>query len=213
METVVTGSSNNKETGSGNGKGGTVDFAVQKIAENGSMKNIHKASVGDWGGKKVSIQVDKLKVNMSVITTFFKTQIDAIVEHQAIKSRLVSHTIIIPNDADLAVLKEAVIFGHKLELITQRLGSLYVGEAQVEKSYTPATSSKTAICFPVYYTHATDPMYTTDDGCYCAGNMIVLIGGSGLDRSVEVRMIHGGTEIEVEVVTGKFHCLKIGFFS
>ncbi|WAR27204.1 HS12A-like protein, partial [Mya arenaria] len=55
---------------------------------------------------------------------------------------------------------------------------LFVGEAQVEKSYTPAKSSKTAICFPVYYTHATDPVYTTDDGCYCAGNMIVPIGGT-----------------------------------
>ncbi|WAR26478.1 hypothetical protein MAR_012182 [Mya arenaria] len=33
---------------------------------------------------------------------------------------------------------------------------LFVGEAQVEKSYTPAKSN---------------PMYTTDEGCYSAGNI------------------------------------------
>ncbi|WAR26719.1 HS12A-like protein [Mya arenaria] len=282
--------------------GGTVDIAVQEVAENGSMKNIYKASGGDWGGTKVdeayviflqnmlgkdsidafkrcymedyifmirdfemkkrgvdplkserpvifrvsamlpklikktrgkkiheaitdspfdstvSIQGDKLKVDMSVVATFFKTQIDAIVDEvsniieqstigdidaivlvggfsncsllqQAIKSRFVNHTIIIPNDADLAVLKGAVIFGHKPELITQRVSKytyglrmkrpfvdkvhneyykviredgkvccgncfdihitagqcLFVGEAQVQKSYTPAKSTPTCV--------------------------------------------------------------------
>ncbi|XP_052781107.1 heat shock 70 kDa protein 12A-like isoform X2 [Mya arenaria] len=149
--------------------GGTVDIAVQEVAENGSMKNIYKASGGDWGGTKVdeayviflqnmlgkdsidafkrcymedyifmirdfemkkrgvdplkserpvifrvsamlpklikktrgkkiheaitdspfdstvSIQGDKLKVDMSVVATFFKTQIDAIIDHLSIE--------------------------------------------------------------------------------------------------------------------------------
>ncbi|WAR26553.1 HS12A-like protein [Mya arenaria] len=54
--------------------GGTVDIAVQEVAENGSMKNIYKASGGDWGGTKVSIKDDKMKVDMT-------KQIDAIAEH------------------------------------------------------------------------------------------------------------------------------------
>ncbi|WAR27206.1 HS12A-like protein [Mya arenaria] len=33
--------------------GGTVDIAVQEVAGSGSMKNIYKASGGDWGGTKV----------------------------------------------------------------------------------------------------------------------------------------------------------------
>ncbi|XP_052781110.1 heat shock 70 kDa protein 12A-like isoform X2 [Mya arenaria] len=213
--------------------GGTVDIAVQEVAENGSMKNIFKASGGDWGGTKVdeayvrfledmlgkdtidefkrsnmedymfmsrqfemkkrevdplhsdkpvvfrisatlpelvkqrkgmeihdliihsaynntvSIKADKLKVDMDIVRNFFKIQVDAIVDHvsnlldpsnigdigaillvggfndcpllqQAMKTTFVNHTIIIPNEPDLAVLKGAVIFGHKPELISQR---------------------------------------------------------------------------------------------
>ncbi|XP_052779624.1 heat shock 70 kDa protein 12A-like isoform X2 [Mya arenaria] len=33
--------------------GGTVDIAVQEVTFNGAMKNIYKASGGDWGGTKV----------------------------------------------------------------------------------------------------------------------------------------------------------------
>ncbi|WAR27210.1 HS12A-like protein, partial [Mya arenaria] len=222
-----TGSSDNKNVYIS----GPVDIAAQEVAENGSMKNIYKASGGDRGGTKVDeayvillqnmlekdpidafkrcymddyifmirdfemkkrgvdplksdklvifrvsamlpkliknpgakkiyeaitdtpfdstvlIQGDKLKVDLSVVTTFFKAQIDAIVDHvsniieqstiggieaiilvggfsncsllqQAIKSRFVSNTIIILNEPYLAVLKGAVIFGHKPELIT-----------------------------------------------------------------------------------------------
>ncbi|XP_052780057.1 heat shock 70 kDa protein 12A-like [Mya arenaria] len=218
--------------------GGTVDIAVQEVAENGSMKNIYKASGGDWGGTKVddayvkfledmlgkesfeefkrsnmddyifmirefelkkrsvdpvksdkpiifrvpfglhaknfrgkkihevirdspfgstvSIKDDKLKVNVSVVTKCFKTQVDAIVDHvsnlidqstideiaavvlvggfsncpilqQAMKTKLDNHTIIVPNDPDLAVLKGAVIFGHKPELISQRVSKYTYG--------------------------------------------------------------------------------------
>ncbi|XP_052781386.1 heat shock 70 kDa protein 12A-like [Mya arenaria] len=220
--------------------GGTVDIAVQEVAENGSMKNIYKASGGDWGGTKVdeayvkflenmlgtdsidafkrcymedyiymirdfemkkrdvdpltsdkpvvfrvsamlpklvkksrgkkiheaikdsqfdktvSIQGDKLKVDMSIVTNFFKTQVEAIVGHvshiidhlnvgdiaavvlvggfsncpllqQAMKTKFYNHTIIVPSDPDLAVLKGAAIFGHKPELISQRVSKYTYG--------------------------------------------------------------------------------------
>ncbi|XP_052781652.1 heat shock 70 kDa protein 12A-like [Mya arenaria] len=351
--------------------GGTVDIAVQELAENGSLKNIFKASGGDWGGtkvdeaylrflediigkdsidefkrsyiedymfmsrhfemkkrevdplnsdkpvvfrisatlpqlvkqskgkeihdlindstfkNKVSIKADKLKVDMDVVKNFFKIQIDAIVDHvsnlldqstigdieaivlvggfnnclllkQAIKSKFDKHSIVVPNDPDLAVLKGAVIFGHKPELISQRVSKytygvklranfnehvhrksykviakngdahcenvfdkhstamkcLIVGEEHVEKSYYPQESSNTVLCFKFYYTLDPDPMYVTDEGCHFAGKLEVPIEGSGFARSVKVRMIYGGTEIEVEATeaaTRKVHRLKIDF--
>ncbi|XP_052764771.1 heat shock 70 kDa protein 12A-like [Mya arenaria] len=351
--------------------GGTVDIAVQEVAENGSMKNIYKASGGDWGGTKVdeafvqfledmlgkesidefrrsnmedylylirdfevkkrnidptksdkpvvfrisamlpklvkkikgkkipevimdssfgttvSVQGDKLKVDMSVVMLLFKTQVDKIVQHvsnlieqptigdieaivlvggfskcpllqQAIKLKFDDHTSIVPNDPDLAVLKGAVIFGHKPELINQRVSKytygvevmrpfidnvhkedykvvcddgidrcnncfdkhitagqyLIFGEAQVEKFYTTTTPSQSNLPFPIFYTLDPNPMYTTVEGCHLAGTIIVAIGGSGLGRMVKVRMIYGGTEIQVdatEVSTGNVHHLKIDF--
>ncbi|XP_052761483.1 heat shock 70 kDa protein 12A-like [Mya arenaria] len=353
--------------------GGTVDIAVQEVAENGSMKNIYKASGGDWGGtkvdeafvefledmlgkesidefkrsnmedylymirdfevkkrnvdptksdkpvvfrisamlpklvkkikgkkipevimdslfgSKVSVQGDKLKVDMSVVTFLFKTQVDAIVQHvselierstkgyieaivlvggfskcpllqQAIKLKFDDHKVIVPNDPDLAVLKGAVIFGHKPELINQRVSkytygvntnmhfidnvhkeaykvthedgvvscencfdkhitagqSLTFREAQVEKCYVATASSQTFLLFPIFYTLDPNPLYTTDQGCHLAGTLNVDIGGSGLGRKVKVRMIYGGTEIEVdatEVATGNVKRMKIDFLS
>ncbi|XP_052765246.1 heat shock 70 kDa protein 12A-like [Mya arenaria] len=353
--------------------GGTVDIAVQEVAENGSMKNIYKASGGDWGGAKVdeafvkfleyilgkesidefkrsnmedylymirdfevkkrnvdplkgdkpvvfrisatlpklvkkikgkkipeviidslfgstvSVQGDKLKVDMSVVTFLFKTQVDGIVQHvsslieqsmigdieaivlvggfskcpllqQAIKLKFVCHKVIVPNDPDLAVLKGAVIFGHKPELINQRVSkytygieastpfidnvhreaykvideggavrcincfdkhitagqSLIFGEAQVEQYYLTTASSQTILPFPIFYTLDPNPTYTTAEGCHLAGTLNVAIGGSGLGREVEVRMIYGGTEIEVEateVATGNVKRMKIDFLS
>ncbi|WAR26477.1 HS12B-like protein [Mya arenaria] len=213
--------------------GGTVDIAVQEVAENGSMKNIYKASGGDWGGTKVdeayvkflenmlgtdsidafkrcymedyiymirdfemkkrdvdpltsdkpvvfrvsamlpklvkksrgkkiheaikdsqfdktvSIQGDKLKVDMSIVTNFFKTQVEAIVGH-------VSHIIDHLNVGDIAAV---VLVGgfSKLAVPLERHGTI---------------------------------------------------------RAVKTRMIYGGTEIEVEateVATGKVHRLKFDF--
>ncbi|XP_052778694.1 heat shock 70 kDa protein 12A-like [Mya arenaria] len=153
-------------------EGGTVYISVQEVAENGSMKNIYKASGGDWGEAKVdeayvkflenmlvedcslisvvSIKADKLKVNASVVTNFFKAQVEAIVDQvsniieysrigdiaavvlvggfsnchllmHAMKTKFDDHKIIVPNEPDLIVLKGAVIFGHKPELISQRV--------------------------------------------------------------------------------------------
>ncbi|XP_052778687.1 heat shock 70 kDa protein 12A-like [Mya arenaria] len=191
--------------------GGTVDIAVQEVTDNGSMKNIYKASGGDWGGTKVdeayvkflerilgmdsidefkrsnmedymlmirdfeikkrevdpqksdkpvvAIKADKLKVDMDVVRNIFKIQIEAIVDHvsnlldqstiveigaivlvggfndcpllqQSFKSKFDDHTIIVPNDADLAVFKGAVIFGHKPELISQRV-SIYTNGIEI----------------------------------------------------------------------------------
>ncbi|WAR26552.1 HS12A-like protein [Mya arenaria] len=263
-------------------KSGTVDIAVQEVAENGSMKNIYKASGGDWGGTKVddaymkfledmlgketieefkrsnmddymfmirefelkkrtvdpvksvkpmifripfgllvknirgkkihevikdspfdstvSIKDDKMKVNVSVVTNFFKTQVDAIVEHV---SNLIDQSII----GDIA----AVV------LVGGFTGQcLNVQKAQVEKNYLPFNSNQIAIRFPIYYTLDPDPMYVTDEGCHIADELEVPIEGSGLARSVNVRMIYGGTEIEVEateVATEKVHRLRIDFLS
>ncbi|XP_052780048.1 heat shock 70 kDa protein 12A-like isoform X2 [Mya arenaria] len=333
--------------------GGTVDITVQEITTNGAMKNIYKASGGDWGGTKVDdayikfladvvgnetlleykrthmedylylisdFEVKKRAVNLlqSNITVTLRIsvtlselvqkikgktledllkesqhssepQIDSIIDHvsgiveqqnvseieaivlvggfskclllqQAFKSKFKSFKIIVPNDGDLAVLKGAVIFGHKPELISQRVSrytygveSLFpfienvhkesykvicedgkpgcehlfdkhitsgqyldVGEAQVKQVYTPSTSWQTYMPFPVYCTLDQNPMYTTDDGCHYAGTLTVPFEGSGLDREVDVRMIYGGTEIEVEateVATGKVHRIKVDFLS
>ncbi|CAG2205702.1 unnamed protein product [Mytilus edulis] len=40
--------------------GGTVDIAVHQIQENGRIKELNKASGGDWGGIKVDQEFDKL---------------------------------------------------------------------------------------------------------------------------------------------------------
>ncbi|XP_052778686.1 heat shock 70 kDa protein 12A-like [Mya arenaria] len=220
--------------------GGTVDIAVQEVAGSGSMKNIYKASGGDWGGTKVddayvtfvadiigkdtieefkrshmddyvymirdfemkkrgfdplkinksvifrisatlphivkeskgkeihdlitdspfkstvSITADKLRVDKNVVKNLIENQADAIVDHvsslldqstkddigtivlvggfntcqllqQAMKTKFDKHKIIIPTDPDLAVLKGAVIFGHKPELISQRVSKYSYG--------------------------------------------------------------------------------------
>ncbi|XP_052779623.1 heat shock 70 kDa protein 12A-like isoform X1 [Mya arenaria] len=258
---------------------------MQKITGK-TLKDLLK---GLTHSNQVSLSGDKLKFEIGFIVTFFKPQIDAIVNQvtrlverqndsgieaivlvggfskcpllqQAIKSNFLKQKIIVPNDGDLAVLKGPVIFGHKPELISQRVSKytygvkvmfpfienvhkesykvigedgkarckntfskhitsgecLDVGEAQVRQVYTPTTSRQTDLPFGVYYTHDKNPMYTTDDGCHCAGTLTVPIEESGYDRDVEVRMIYGGTEIEVEtteVATGKVHRIKVDFLS
>ncbi|XP_052780054.1 heat shock 70 kDa protein 12A-like isoform X2 [Mya arenaria] len=239
--------------------GGTVDFAVQEVAENGSMNNIYKASGGDWGGTKVeeayvkflediigkdsidefkrsnmedyifmirdfemkkrdvdplksekpvvfritatllqlvkqrkgkeihelivdsafdktvSIKADKLKVDMDVVRNIFKIQIEAIVDHvsnlldqstvgdieaivlvggfsncsllqQAMNTKFDGHTILVPNDADLAVLNGAVIFGHKPELISQRVSKYtHTGSSSRRKWNRPICNGTNAL--------------------------------------------------------------------
>ncbi|XP_052778685.1 heat shock 70 kDa protein 12A-like [Mya arenaria] len=259
------------------------------LVKNIRGKKIHEVIKDSPFDSTVSIKDDKMKVNVSVVTNFFKTQVDAIVEHvsnlidqsiigdiaavvlvggfsncpllqQAMRTKFDKHTNIVPNDPELAVLKGAVIFGHKPELISQRVSKytygtnksahfiehvhresykvkdengdaycehlfskhitagqcLNVQKAQVEKNYLPFNSNQIAIRFPIYYTLDPDPMYVTDEGCHIADELEVPIEGSGLARSVNVRMIYGGTEIEVEateVATEKVHRLRIDFLS
>ncbi|WAR26713.1 HS12A-like protein [Mya arenaria] len=89
------------------------------------MKNIYKASGGNWGGTKVDEAYSTIgDIEAIVLVGGFS---NSSLLQQSIKSRFVRHTIIIPNDADLVVLKGAVIFGHKPELITQRVSKYTYG--------------------------------------------------------------------------------------
>ncbi|XP_052780055.1 heat shock 70 kDa protein 12A-like [Mya arenaria] len=103
--------------------------------------------------QEASIQRNTIKVNVSEVAILLKTQVDGIVDHvsnlidqstidgiaaiclvggfsncsffqQAMKTKFHNHTIIVPDDPDLAVLIGAVIFGHTADQISKR-GSNY----------------------------------------------------------------------------------------
>ncbi|WAR26707.1 HS12A-like protein [Mya arenaria] len=245
--------------------GGTVDIAVQELAENGSLKNIFKASGGDWGGTKVdeaylrflediigkdSIdefkrsyiedymfmsrhfemkkrEVDPLNSDKPVVFRISATLPQLVKQskgkeiHDLINDSTFKNKVSIKADklkVDMDVVKNFfkiqidAIVDHVSNLLDQStiaMKCLIVGEEHVEKSYYPQESSNTVLCFKFYYTLDPDPMYVTDEG-----KLEVPIEGSGFARSVKVRMIYGGTEIEVEATeaaTRKVHRLKIDF--
>ncbi|WAR26499.1 HS12A-like protein, partial [Mya arenaria] len=162
----------------------TLSELVQKI-KGKTLEDLLKES---QHSSEVSLSRDKLKFEIGFFVTFFKPQIDSIIDH-------VSGIVEQQNVSEI----EAIVL------------YLDVGEAQVKQVYTPSTSWQTYMPFPVYCTLDQNPMYTTDDGCHYAGTLTVPFEGSGLDREVDVRMIYGGTEIEVEateVATGKVHRIK-----
>ncbi|WAR17779.1 hypothetical protein MAR_032373 [Mya arenaria] len=145
-----------------------ISATLPKLVKKIKGKKIPEVIIDSLFGSTVSVQGDKLKVDMSVVTFLFKTQ------------------------------------------------SLIFGEAQVEQYYLTTASSQTILPFPIFYTLDPNPTYTTAEGCHLAGTLNVAIGGSGLGREVEVRMIYGGTEIEVEateVATGNVKRMKIDFLS
>ncbi|WAR26556.1 HS12A-like protein [Mya arenaria] len=198
----------------------------------------------------VAIKADKLKVDMDVVRNIFKIQIEAIVDHvsnlldqstiveigaivlvggfndcpllqQSFKSKFDDHTIIVPNDADLAVFKGAVIFGHKPELISQRV-SIYTNGIEIRVPF-------------IEHVHKESYKIKDEDGKHItAGQCLVIVEAHveknyhavpstaalifkvyyTLDPNPIVGMIYGETEIEVEVtkiVTGSLHRLKIDF--
>jgi len=75
---------------------------------------------------------------------------------------------------------------------------LKFGEAQVVKSYNPASPDQKAIKFEFYATTEKEPNFVTDKGCTQIGNCKITIAGTGIDRAVEVRMIFSGTELYAE---------------
>ncbi|XP_060588441.1 heat shock 70 kDa protein 12B-like [Ruditapes philippinarum] len=214
--------------------GGTVDITVHEVTDQGNLKELHKASGGDWGGTKVDeayeefltsimgpriiskfkaehlddytelcrnfekdkrkisptkldgtvtmrvlpslstlckdmagldftelflrskfrskikVMGDKLRINAEVFAEFFKPTVDKIISQVAdlltkpavqgcasilmaggfsespmlqekVKSSFRNMSVIVPDDAVLAVLKGAVIFGHEPTTITERI--------------------------------------------------------------------------------------------
>ncbi|KAH3837932.1 hypothetical protein DPMN_111335 [Dreissena polymorpha] len=91
---------------------------------------------------------------------------------------------------------------------------LVVGQAQNEESYIPVFDDQKSMDVSIFATCDKNPKFTTDDGCKKIGSIEVPLAGSGTERSVEVRMIFGGTEITVEcqeTATGKITRLPINF--
>ena len=91
---------------------------------------------------------------------------------------------------------------------------LVVGKAQNKESYIPVFDDQKSMDVSIFATCDKNPKFTTDDGCKKIGSIEVPLAGSGTERSVEVRMIFGGTEITVEcqeTATGKITRLPINF--
>ncbi|KAL5011778.1 hypothetical protein ScPMuIL_010329 [Solemya velum] len=76
-------------------------------------------------------------------------------------------------------------------------------------TYKPMSIEQEEITLAVYVTTQTNPQYTTDQGCICLGKLVVNVGKSSSDnkdRSVDVSMTFGGTELSVQArnkLTGK----------
>lgn len=219
--------------------GGTADITIHQVAEDGTLKELHSASGGAWGGIKVdqafeqllidiveedvyaefqkrnasdhfdmgrefevkkrtvkegmskntyiklpsalietytvlkgktlkeaieqsmyvnrvSQTADKLKIDSELLKGFFRDPLEHLVEHireilnqpvakdtnifllvggfsespivqETIKARFPKHKMIVPQDAGLAVLKGAVLFGHRPKLISVRVSRMTYG--------------------------------------------------------------------------------------
>jgi molecular chaperone DnaK (HSP70) len=231
---------------------------------------------------------DKLRVDAAVVKGFFEPSIESIVKHvkgllqnssnkgveaivmvggfsespmlqETVRSRFPDMRIIVPDEAGLAVLKGAVIYGHSPTTISQRVSKftygtdisqvfdvgihplermklthtgvrcenvfsklaeagqiLEVGQAQDEQTYTTINETQTSMGMNIYATTDKKPGFIDDVGCYKIGTFDVPVSGSGVGRAVTVKMIFGGTEIDVECTekaTGKVTHLKVDFLS
>ncbi|WAR26705.1 HS12B-like protein [Mya arenaria] len=191
--------------------GGTVDIAVQEVAENGSMKNIFKASGGDWGGTKVDEAydtIDEFKRSNMEDYMFMSRQFE-------MKKREVD-----PLHSDKPVVFR--ISATLPELVKQRKG-MEIHDLIIHSAYNNTVSIKADKLkvdmdivrnfFKIQVDAIVDHVSNLLDPSNI-GTLKVPIEGSGLARSVTVRLIYGGTEIEVkaiEIATGKVHRMKIDF--
>lgn len=245
--------------------------ALVKAFEDTSKKTIGKKvdEMPRLKGKLAWI-TDKLRISPEIIESLFATVCDRMVAHletlfktspvnevdtilmvggfsespllqEKIKSSFPKKKIIIPDEAGLAVLKGAVIYGHNPKAIQERrarytygvrtslpfkegkdpeekklrvkgidycegkfhshvtIGQpLKCGEAQMTQSYRPTDKDQRAITFKFFATTEKEPNFVTDPRCTEIGNLRIELGGSGLDRSVLVRMIFSGTELCAE---------------
>ncbi|KAH3835273.1 heat shock 70 kDa protein 12A-like isoform X1 [Dreissena polymorpha] len=242
-------------------------------AKHGKDLKVHINSMAEYKGK-VTWMGDKIRLEPAVAESFFKDACEKAASHlknlfskselkdvktilmvggfsesvllqKVIKDATSSDKkIIIPNDAGLAILKGAVVFGHNPLIIKERRSrytygvgtsilfkkgshpeankitgndgkeyctnifgkhveigqELVFGQNNVAKSYTPVNADQTQIGFRFFASTDKDPMYVTDPNCTDIGNLTVDLAGSGTDRSVNVNMIFGDTELHVEAV-------------
>ncbi|XP_052779006.1 heat shock 70 kDa protein 12A-like [Mya arenaria] len=94
--------------------------------------------------------------------------------------------------------------------------ALKVGEAQSEETYVTKSSHTTDVLVEVFATKSQTPVLVTDPGCRQVGKYNLALAGTGGGRLVIVRMIFGGTEIDVEITektTSKVSHISIDFLS
>ncbi|XP_052779002.1 heat shock 70 kDa protein 12A-like isoform X2 [Mya arenaria] len=239
--------------------------------------------------KQVSLSGEKLKMDPTVARNFFKDSIDSTIEHvkdvlqkrenrgveailmvggfseskmlnKAVKQNFPGLKMIVPNEAGLAVLKGAVVFGHEPRGISERISkytygiakdsrfnsskhpesaeftdsdgvnmckdvfdkhvvagqSLKVGEAQSEQTYVTRPSHTSTVTIRIFAAKSKTPFLVTDPGCRLVGKCNIPMTGTGADRKILVRMIFGGTEIDVECTekaTGNVWHIPIDFLS
>ncbi|KAH3806717.1 hypothetical protein DPMN_135041 [Dreissena polymorpha] len=143
--------------------GGTADISVHEKQTDGSLKNIY-ALVGVLG------ELDGFAESPYV--------------QQSIHKALPNKRLIVPGEAGLAVLKGAVMFGHKPDITSSRVMDYTYGirewiiknvfevfvrvnedvpvDSKVERLTTPHSKSSR---IPIYRTRVRDPVFTTDPGC------------------------------------------------
>ncbi|KAK3603239.1 hypothetical protein CHS0354_007569 [Potamilus streckersoni] len=238
---------------------------------------------------KIKLLNDKLKVDGTIIRGFFSKSVQSITQYvksllkskqlegaksiimvggfsecQMLQESIVSSfpeiSIIVPQDASLAVLKGAVIYGHNQDAIVQRVcrytygiagakpfiqgvhkeehreetdvgllcdnmfikfvevgESIKLHERRGEHYFKLNMENQDTYSFPIYISSETSPTYVTDEGCRIlgCGTIVNLDKAVPLkDRKVEVSIIFGGTEMEVEakeVHTGRKSNVVVDF--
>ncbi|XP_052237389.1 heat shock 70 kDa protein 12B-like isoform X2 [Dreissena polymorpha] len=84
---------------------------------------------------------------------------------------------------------------------------LVVGEKQYTQEMRIGDKKQSHVCFRIYTTEKTDVKFVTDAGCTQIGSVILPVSGSGLNRSIVVRALFGGTEIMVEIEDKSTGCI------
>jgi len=77
------------------------------------------------------------------------------------------------------------------------------GTSTVTKTYTVLHTYQKQMNFDIFASDKKDPYFVTDIGCIKIGEFLIDIPGSGLDRSANLCLIFGDTEIHAEVIEGQ----------
>ena len=180
--------------------------------------------------------------------------------HGYIRQAFPDKKVVIPNEAGLAVLKGAVIFGHNTNMVKERkakytygigtsaefihgehpeekkiykddgvslckdlfgvhvqVGStIKTGQSHVARNYKVTRKLQNAMEFEVCASKKRNPRFITDPGCIKLGTLLLEIPGVGLERSADVHLMFGETELHVFAVdkqTGNEVTAKFDFLS